>query len=144
MLNQEHCKSSPGNLSVSVHINPVSVDNTIMHCFCCPDVSLSLSLFQLVDEEKSVVMTEMEKLVPLCQQLQSGAKTPVQGKTATFQKVPTLRRSLFMMKTTSLLCLILHECTEQVHWGVISFVSVKTTSPNNIQASVKHGAHNRA
>lgn len=95
VLNQEHCKSSPGNLSVSVHINPVSVDNTIMHCFCCPDVSLSLSLFQLVDEEKSVVMTEMEKLVPLCQQLQSGAKTPVQGKTATFQKVPTLRLQPF-------------------------------------------------
>ncbi|XP_049890329.1 alpha-catulin isoform X2 [Epinephelus moara] len=42
---------------------------------------------QLVDEEKSVVMTEMEKLVALCQQLQMGAKTPVQGKTATFQKV---------------------------------------------------------
>ncbi|XP_022603355.1 alpha-catulin isoform X2 [Seriola dumerili] len=42
---------------------------------------------QLVDEEKSVVMTEMEKLVALCQQLQTGAKTPVQGKTATFQKV---------------------------------------------------------
>lgn len=42
---------------------------------------------QLVDEEKSVVMTEMDKLVTLCQQLQMGAKTPVQGKTATFQKV---------------------------------------------------------
>ncbi|TNN85814.1 Alpha-catulin [Liparis tanakae] len=42
---------------------------------------------QLVDEEKSVVMTEMEKMVALCQQLQMGAKTPVQGKTATFQKV---------------------------------------------------------
>lgn len=42
---------------------------------------------QLVDEEKSVVMTEMEKLVAMCQQLQMGAKTPVQGKTATFQKV---------------------------------------------------------
>ncbi|XP_031178975.1 alpha-catulin isoform X1 [Sander lucioperca] len=42
---------------------------------------------QLVDEEKSVVMTEMEKLLALCQKLQMGAKTPVQGKTATFQKV---------------------------------------------------------
>ncbi|XP_029299559.1 alpha-catulin [Cottoperca gobio] len=42
---------------------------------------------QLVDEEKSVVMTEIEKLVALCQQLQMGGKTPVQGKTATFQKV---------------------------------------------------------
>uniref|UniRef100_A0A3Q1IUT6 Alpha-catulin n=1 Tax=Anabas testudineus TaxID=64144 RepID=A0A3Q1IUT6_ANATE len=46
---------------------------------------------QLVDEERSEVMTEMEKLLALCQQLQMGAKTPVQGKTATFQKVPTLR-----------------------------------------------------
>uniref|UniRef100_A0A1A7Y5B5 Alpha-catulin n=1 Tax=Iconisemion striatum TaxID=60296 RepID=A0A1A7Y5B5_9TELE len=42
---------------------------------------------QLVDEEKSVLMTQIEKLVTLCQQLQMGAKTPVQGKTATFQKV---------------------------------------------------------
>lgn len=42
---------------------------------------------QLVDEEKTVVMTEMEKLLALCQQLQMGAKTPVQGKAATFQKV---------------------------------------------------------
>ncbi|KAM6975095.1 alpha-catulin [Tautogolabrus adspersus] len=42
---------------------------------------------QLVDEEKSAVMTEIDKLVALCQQLQMGAKTPVQGKSATFQKV---------------------------------------------------------
>lgn len=42
---------------------------------------------QLVDEEKTVVMTEMDKLLALCQQLQMGAKTPVQGKAATFQKV---------------------------------------------------------
>uniref|UniRef100_A0A672ICP0 Alpha-catulin n=1 Tax=Salarias fasciatus TaxID=181472 RepID=A0A672ICP0_SALFA len=42
---------------------------------------------RMLDEEKSVVLTEMEKLVALCQQLQMGAKTPVQGKTATFQKV---------------------------------------------------------
>lgn len=50
--------------------------------------NIFFSLFQLVDEEKSLVMTEMEKLVALCQHLQMGAKTPVQGKTATFQKVP--------------------------------------------------------
>ncbi|KAM9385571.1 alpha-catulin [Pholidichthys leucotaenia] len=49
--------------------------------------SLQTFSTQLVDEEKAVVMTEMEKLVALCQQLQMGAKTPVQGKTATFQKV---------------------------------------------------------
>ncbi|XP_071776271.1 alpha-catulin [Centroberyx gerrardi] len=49
--------------------------------------SLRIFSTQLVDEEKSAVITEMEKLVALCQQLQMGAKTPVQGKTATFQKV---------------------------------------------------------
>ncbi|KAM8841058.1 alpha-catulin isoform 2-T2 [Spinachia spinachia] len=42
---------------------------------------------QLVDEEKSVVVTEMEKMLALCQQLQMGARSSVQGKTATFQKV---------------------------------------------------------
>lgn len=36
------------------------------------------------------MVTEMEKLVALCQQLQTGAKTPAQGKTATFQKVTAL------------------------------------------------------
>ncbi|KAM7373070.1 hypothetical protein PAMP_007952 [Pampus punctatissimus] len=57
---------------------------------------------QLVDEEKSVVMTEMEKLVALCQQLQIGAKTPVQGKTATFQKV-----DLSIQKTRGILTVVL-------------------------------------
>uniref|UniRef100_A0A671UKL1 Alpha-catulin n=1 Tax=Sparus aurata TaxID=8175 RepID=A0A671UKL1_SPAAU len=38
--------------------------------------SLSFPLFQLVDEEKTLVVTEMEKLVALCQQLQMGAKSP--------------------------------------------------------------------
>lgn len=33
------------------------------------------------------MVTETEKLAVLCQQLQMGAKTPAQGKTATFQKV---------------------------------------------------------
>ncbi|KAM4630882.1 alpha-catulin [Polymixia lowei] len=49
--------------------------------------SLRIFSTQLLDEEKAPVMAEMEKLVALCQQLQLGAKTPVQGKTATFQKV---------------------------------------------------------
>uniref|UniRef100_A0A8C6PC07 Catenin alpha like 1 n=1 Tax=Nothobranchius furzeri TaxID=105023 RepID=A0A8C6PC07_NOTFU len=52
---------------------------------------------QLVDEEKSALMTQMEKLVTLCQQLQMGARTPVQGKTATFQKVHLLH--LFMLNS---------------------------------------------
>lgn len=37
------------------------------------------------------MVTEMEKLAVLCQQLQMGAKTPAQGKTATFQKVRVLQ-----------------------------------------------------
>lgn len=43
-----------------------------------------------------MVMTEMEKLLALCQQLQMGAKTPVQGKTATFQKVTILHLFVFL------------------------------------------------
>uniref|UniRef100_A0AAQ4P1G3 Catenin (cadherin-associated protein), alpha-like 1 n=1 Tax=Gasterosteus aculeatus aculeatus TaxID=481459 RepID=A0AAQ4P1G3_GASAC len=55
---------------------------------------------QLVEEEeKSVVMTEMEKMLPLCQQLQTGARSPVQGKTATFQKVLVLRVELLSYKS---------------------------------------------
>nr|XP_057902433.1 alpha-catulin-like isoform X1 [Doryrhamphus excisus] len=52
-------------------------------------LSSSLQVFftQLLGEEKSTVMSEVEKLAQLCQQLQTGARTPVQGKTATFQKV---------------------------------------------------------
>lgn len=57
---------------------------------------------QLVDEEKSAVLTDMEKVVTLCQQLQMGAKTPVQGKTATFQKV-----DLSIQTTRSILAVVL-------------------------------------
>ncbi|KAJ3580585.1 hypothetical protein NHX12_034356, partial [Muraenolepis orangiensis] len=42
---------------------------------------------QLVEEEKAVVMSEMENLLALCQQLQTGAKTSTPSKTAAFQKV---------------------------------------------------------
>ncbi|KAI5621848.1 alpha-catulin, partial [Silurus asotus] len=44
---------------------------------------------QLVDEEKMLLTSETEKLTAFCQQLQICAKTPVQGKSATFQKVDT-------------------------------------------------------
>uniref|UniRef100_A0A8C5HD10 Alpha-catulin n=1 Tax=Gouania willdenowi TaxID=441366 RepID=A0A8C5HD10_GOUWI len=50
----------------------------------------TLDLFhqaELGDEDRSALTTEMEKLGAFCQQLQMGAKTPVQGKSATFQKV---------------------------------------------------------
>ncbi|KAM9494562.1 alpha-catulin isoform 1-T1 [Clarias gariepinus] len=42
---------------------------------------------QLVDEEKALLTTETEKLTAFCQQLQICAKSAVQGKSATFQKV---------------------------------------------------------
>ncbi|XP_026856732.2 alpha-catulin isoform X1 [Electrophorus electricus] len=42
---------------------------------------------QLLDEEKMLMMSETEKLAVSCQQLQGCAKTPVHGKSATFQKV---------------------------------------------------------
>uniref|UniRef100_A0A3B3I6A7 Catenin (cadherin-associated protein), alpha-like 1 n=1 Tax=Oryzias latipes TaxID=8090 RepID=A0A3B3I6A7_ORYLA len=60
--------------------------------------SLQTFSTRLVDEEKAVVLTENEKLVALCQQLQMGAKTPVQGKTAPFQKVDsTIQASRSLM-----------------------------------------------
>ncbi|KAF4073872.1 hypothetical protein AMELA_G00248170 [Ameiurus melas] len=42
---------------------------------------------QLGDEEKMLLTSETEKLAAFCQQLQICAKSPVQGKSATFQKV---------------------------------------------------------
>ncbi|XP_062870271.1 alpha-catulin [Trichomycterus rosablanca] len=42
---------------------------------------------QLVDEEKPILVSETEKLATFCHQLQVCAKAPVQGKSATFQKV---------------------------------------------------------
>lgn len=92
-----------------------------------------------------MMMTEMEKLVPLCQQLQSGAKTPVQGKAATFQKVLTLRLCTVVMKKTCLLFLILHTVSTarqsaqsrftavSFPKGIISFESIKTTSPTTYE-----------
>uniref|UniRef100_A0A3P9N9T0 Alpha-catulin n=1 Tax=Poecilia reticulata TaxID=8081 RepID=A0A3P9N9T0_POERE len=74
-----------------LHSTPLTLSLSLsLSMTLSPTVFVSFSLFQLVDEEKSVVITETEKLVVLCQQLQMGAKTPVQGKTATFQKVATL------------------------------------------------------
>ncbi|XP_034980460.2 alpha-catulin [Zootoca vivipara] len=42
---------------------------------------------QLEDDDKPLVLQEIDKMVPAYQQLQVTAKTPVQGKTATFTKV---------------------------------------------------------
>ncbi|XP_059412483.1 alpha-catulin-like isoform X1 [Carassius carassius] len=42
---------------------------------------------QLLDEDRILILSETEKLSAACQQLQVCAKTPVQGKSAIFQKV---------------------------------------------------------
>ncbi|CAJ0940738.1 unnamed protein product [Ranitomeya imitator] len=44
---------------------------------------------QLEDDDKPLLLLEIEKLVPLSQQLQITSRTTVQGKTATFTKVDT-------------------------------------------------------
>uniref|UniRef100_A0A670K9H3 Catenin alpha like 1 n=1 Tax=Podarcis muralis TaxID=64176 RepID=A0A670K9H3_PODMU len=49
--------------------------------------SASMCSFQLEDDDKPLVLQEIDKMVPAYQQLQVTAKTPVQGKTATFTKV---------------------------------------------------------
>lgn len=64
------------------------------------------------------MMTEMEKLVALCQQLQMGAKTPVQGKTATFQKVNTLRLCIcasFCVSIYFFVCMYNYNKNESIH-----------------------------
>lgn len=126
---------SPANPSMSARINPASPrkKNAVINHLChsqrhpSPPFSLSFSRFQLVDEEKSVVMTEMEKLVAFCQQLQMGAKTPVQGKTATFQKVPILHLSRICLYLHCLFNalsfkLVISQSAQIRHTGVIIFV----------------------
>lgn len=57
----------------------------------------------------------MEKLVAFCQQLQMGAKTPVHGKAATFQKVPILHLCVsFFVR-----CCV-HVYTEMNEWLVFA------------------------
>ncbi|GAA6101090.1 alpha-catulin isoform X1 [Tachysurus ichikawai] len=64
-----------------------------MHKCLLSELGLQLCSFlqsfslQLVDEEKMLLTSETEKLAAFCQQLQICAKTPVQGKSAAFQKV---------------------------------------------------------
>ncbi|XP_074844009.1 alpha-catulin isoform X2 [Carettochelys insculpta] len=47
---------------------------------------------QLEDDHKPLLLLEIDKLIPVCQQLQITAKTTVQGKNATFTKVDTCIR----------------------------------------------------
>ncbi len=46
-----------------------------------------VSVLKLLDEDRILILSETEKLSAACQQLQVCAKTPVQGKSAIFQKV---------------------------------------------------------
>ncbi|XP_034617345.1 alpha-catulin isoform X2 [Trachemys scripta elegans] len=47
---------------------------------------------ELEDDDKPLLLLEIDKLIPVCQQLQITAKTTVQGKNATFAKVDTCIR----------------------------------------------------
>uniref|UniRef100_K7FT44 Catenin alpha like 1 n=1 Tax=Pelodiscus sinensis TaxID=13735 RepID=K7FT44_PELSI len=47
---------------------------------------------QLEDDHKPLLLLEIDKLIPVCQQLQITAKNTVQGKSATFTKVDTCIR----------------------------------------------------
>uniref|UniRef100_A0A9J8B8W2 Alpha-catulin n=1 Tax=Cyprinus carpio carpio TaxID=630221 RepID=A0A9J8B8W2_CYPCA len=49
---------------------------------------------QLLDEDRILILSETEKLSAACQQLQVCAKTPVQGKSAIFQKCKSERSCL--------------------------------------------------
>ena len=76
-------------------------------------------------------MTEMEKLVALCQQLQMGAKTPVQGKTATFQKVLTLR---FCVSICFLVCLCIKKQMFMPQASLVEQISNITVSAQSTLA----------
>ncbi|XP_049606784.1 alpha-catulin isoform X4 [Syngnathus scovelli] len=65
--------------------------------------SLQIFSTQLVGDEKLALMSKVEKLLVLCQQLQAGSRTPVLGKSATFQKVDSS-----IQTTRSMLTLILN------------------------------------
>nr|XP_014345522.1 PREDICTED: alpha-catulin [Latimeria chalumnae] len=54
-------------------------------------LSSTLQIFsnQLEDDDKAALLLETEKLPPICQQLQTMARSPVQGKNTTFMKVDT-------------------------------------------------------
>ncbi|KAG8572035.1 hypothetical protein GDO81_011890 [Engystomops pustulosus] len=70
---------------------------------------------QLEDDDKPLLLLEIEKLVPLSQQLQITSRTPVQGKTATFTKVDTcIQKSKAVMIILSqilpICCTLLRKC----------------------------------
>uniref|UniRef100_A0A8D0HAW9 Alpha-catulin n=1 Tax=Sphenodon punctatus TaxID=8508 RepID=A0A8D0HAW9_SPHPU len=55
------------------------------------------------DDDKAFLLLEIDKLVPVCQQLQIAVKAPAQGKTATFTKVRDLKIDLSVSYTIFLL-----------------------------------------
>ncbi|XP_072267985.1 alpha-catulin isoform X1 [Pyxicephalus adspersus] len=70
---------------------------------------------QLEDDDKPLLLLEIEKLVPLSQQLQITSRAPVQGKTATFSKVDTcIQKSKAIMMILSqvlpICCKLLRKC----------------------------------
>ncbi|XP_039382399.1 alpha-catulin isoform X3 [Mauremys reevesii] len=76
---------------------------------------------QLEDDDKPLLLLEIDKLIPVCQQLQITAKTTVQGKNATFTKVDTcIRKTKGVMTILSqvlpLSCKLLKKCGTGNGW----------------------------
>ncbi|XP_044859700.1 alpha-catulin isoform X2 [Mauremys mutica] len=76
---------------------------------------------QLEDDDKPLLLLEIDKLMPVCQQLQITAKTTVQGKNATFTKVDTcIRKTKGVMTILSqvlpLSCKLLKKCGTGNGW----------------------------
>ncbi|XP_065440201.1 alpha-catulin isoform X4 [Chrysemys picta bellii] len=76
---------------------------------------------QLEDDDKPLLLFEIDKLIPVCQQLQITAKTTVQGKNATFAKVDTcIRKTKGVMTILSqvlpLSCKLLKKCGTGNGW----------------------------
>ncbi|XP_044859701.1 alpha-catulin isoform X3 [Mauremys mutica] len=76
---------------------------------------------ELEDDDKPLLLLEIDKLMPVCQQLQITAKTTVQGKNATFTKVDTcIRKTKGVMTILSqvlpLSCKLLKKCGTGNGW----------------------------
>ncbi|EMP33911.1 Alpha-catulin, partial [Chelonia mydas] len=76
---------------------------------------------QLEDDDTPLLLLEIDKLIPVCQQLQITAKTTVQGKNATFTKVDTcIRKTKGVMTILSqvlpLSCKLLKKCGTGNGW----------------------------
>ncbi|MEE6519258.1 hypothetical protein FKM82_030908, partial [Ascaphus truei] len=70
---------------------------------------------QLEDDDKPLLLLEIEKLIPLSQQLQITTRAPVQGKTATFNKVDTCIQKakgilMILSQVLPICCKLLRKC----------------------------------